>query len=297
MAMKRLSLYLITTASLFFTSCEKGIDFKLENVNPKLVVEATIENDQAPVVYLSKSFAYFSEINPAIIAQGFVHNADVYVSNGITTHKLKEYTVPIGGGFNFYYYSIDSSNLSTAFTGQLNKQYSLRIISEGKEYTATTKIPLITRRIDSLYWKPAPLGNPVTKVSVMIKATDPTGFGDYIRYFTKRNKEPFYPGLNSVFDDQVIDGSTYEIQVDRGIERTGSAEEGYSFFEKGDTVTLKLCNIDKATYDFWRTMEFTYVSVGNPFSSPTKVITNISGGGLGYFGGYAAQYRTLIIPE
>lgn len=295
--MKRIILTFIAFCSLILTSCEKGIEFKLDNVSPKLVVEATIENGQPPIVFLSKSFAFFSEINPAKLAESFIHNAEVFVSNGTLTNKLKEYTVPIGGGINFYYYSIDSSNLSTSFTGRLNTQYSLRIISEGKEYSSSTKIPPITRHIDSLYWRPAPAGNPPEKVAVIIKATDRPGFGDYIRYFTKRNNEPFYPGLNSVYDDQVIDGSTYIIQVERGIERTGSNEEGYSFFNKGDTVTLKLCNIDKATYDFWRTMEFTYVSVGNPFSSPTKVISNISGGGLGYFGGYAAQYRTIIIPR
>jgi hypothetical protein len=44
-------------------------------------------------------------------------------------------------------------------------------------------------------------------------------------------------------------------------------------------------------------MEFSYASVGNPFSTPTKVMSNISNGALGYFGGYASQYRTLIIPQ
>jgi hypothetical protein len=58
-----------------------------------------------------------------------------------------------------------------------------------------------------------------------------------------------------------------------------------------------LSNIDKATYDFWRTMEYSYYSIGNPFSTTTKVINNISNGALGYFGGYASQYRTIIIPK
>jgi Domain of unknown function (DUF4249) len=69
-----------------------------------------------------------------------------------------------------------------------------------------------------------------------------------------------------------------------------------SFFNKGDSVVIKLANIDKATYDFWRTMEFNYQSVGNPFSTPTVVLSNISSGALGYFGGYAAQYKGLLIP-
>ncbi len=295
--MKKTLLNILLVATLFLSSCEKGVQFKLDDVTPKLVVEATIENGQPPIVYLSKSQAYFSQLDLNILAGSFVRNAEVYVSNGTVTHKLKEYTVPVGGGYYFYYYSNDPSSPATAFIGQLNKQYSLRIVSEGKEYTATTNIPDTTRRIDSLFWKPAPPGNEPGKVAVMVRAYDRPGFGDYVRYFTRRNSEPFYPGLNSVYDDQVIDGSSYEIQVERGVDRNETHPEGYSFFDKGDTVTLKVCNIDKATFDFWRTMEYTYVTVGNPFSSPTKVISNINGGGLGYFGGYAAQFRTIIIPQ
>jgi hypothetical protein len=44
-------------------------------------------------------------------------------------------------------------------------------------------------------------------------------------------------------------------------------------------------------------MEYNYQSIGNPFSSPTKTLGNISNNGLGYFGGYAAQYVTLMIPK
>ena len=293
--MKRISVFVVL-AAIFLSSCERSIDFDLQEVEPKLVIEGTIENNQPPLILLTKSQGYFSTIDPAVLANSFVHDAEVYVSNGTLTHRLKEFAVP-AGPYTFYYYSNDPASPATAFVGTTASNYSLRILSAGKEYTATTRIPDTTRRIDSFYWKPAPAGNPPEKVVVMLKAYDPPGFGDYVRYFTKQNIEPFYPGLNSVYDDQVIDGTGYEVQVERGIPRNGSIPEGYSFFNKGDTVTLKLSNIDKATYDFWRTMEFTYASVGNPFSSPTKVISNITGGGLGYFGGYASQYRTLIIPQ
>jgi hypothetical protein len=288
---------LMLIGSFLFLSCEKGVTFDLDESAPKLVVEATIETGQPPVVILSKSEDYFAQITVDILSNSFVKNADVYVSNGALTHKLKEYSVPLTSGYTFYYYSIDSSNLSTAFLGQTNMQYSLRIVAEGKEYTATTKIPAITRRIDSLFWKKAPGGNDTTKVAVMVKATDQVGYGDYIRYYTKRNSEPFYPALNSVFDDQIIDGITYEIEIERGVDRTQDLPDDYTLFDKGDTVTMKLSQIDKATYDFWRTMEFSYASVGNPFSTPTKVLSNISNGALGYFGGYAPQFRTIIIPR
>ena len=273
------------------------MNFQLDDVSPKLVVEGIIENEQPPLVYLSKSVGYFSKLDLATLSNSFVHGAEVYMSNGTLTHKLKEYNIPVGNGYSIYYYSIDSSSLSTAFLGQLNTGYSLRIVSEGKEYTAITRIPLITKRIDSLYWKQAGGSNPPEKVALMLRATDPPGLGDNVRYYTRQNSNPFFPGMNSVYDDQVIDNSTYDIQVEKGIDRNTELPEGYAFFDKGDTVTLKLANIDKATYDFWRTMEFTYISVGNPFSSPTKVLGNISNGALGYFGGYAAQFRTIVIPR
>ena len=285
-------------ASFLLSSCERDVDFPLDDTATKLVVEANIENGQAPVVFLSNSLGFFSKIDPQTLATNFVRNAEVYISNRTRTHQLKEYAVPVPGGLTFYFYSNDLSSPATLFNGELGKSYSLRILSNGKEYTARTTIPDTTRRIDSLFWKAAPAGNDPQKVAVMVRAFDRPGFGDYIRYYTKRNSEPFYPGLNSVYDDQVIDGTSYEVQIERGIDRnTESSGDGYSFFNKGDTVTLRLCNIDKATYDFWRTMEFNYVSVGNPFSSPTRVLSNISGGALGYFGGYGAQYRTIIIPR
>lgn len=290
-------LFCLIAASLILISCEKGVTFELDEPAPKLVVEATIESGGLPAVILSKSQNYFAQITPAILAASFVHNAEVYMSNGTVTNKFKEFSFSLPNGDNFYYYTPDQSNPSNVFSGRENTQYSLRIVVDGKEYTATTRIPTITRRIDSLFSKPAAGSNDPNKAVVMVRVTDQPGFGDYIRYFTKRNSEGYYPAFNSVFDDQVIDGSTYEVEVERGVDRTRDLPDDYTLFEKGDTVTFKLCQIDKPTFDFWRTMEFSYTNIGNPFGSPTKVLSNISNGALGYFGGYAPQFRTIIIPR
>jgi hypothetical protein len=293
--MKKLLTLIVLTQIL--SGCEKRISFDLKNSAPKLVVEATIENGQPPYVVLTRSLNYFSVISIDSLFNSFVHNARVYVSDGNLTHQLKEYSLDSGNGYKFYYYSIDSSNLGTAFTGQLNHAYSLQIQVDNQEYKATTTIPNITKKIDSLWWKPAPANADSSQAVLMVKVTDPPGFGDYIRYFTKRNLQPFYPALNSVFDDLFIDGTTYELQVEPGVDRNAKRNDNEHFFNKGDTVTFKLSNIDRATYDFWRTMEYSYASVGNPFATPIKVLSNVSNGALGYFGGYASQYRILVIPH
>ena len=278
-------------------SCEKAVDFELDKVDPKLVVEASIENGEAPIVILTKSANFFSQISPQLLLESFIRGAEVEVSDGVKTHRLKEYEISLGGGFSIYYYSTDSSNLQTAITGELNRSYSLKINTNEEEYTATTTIPAMTRRVDSLWWKPMPNDTSGRKVVVMIRATDPPGYGEYVRYWTKKNSEPFYPGFNSVFDDLIIDGTTYELEVEPGLNRNEAWNEDKRAFRRGDTVTLKLSNIDKATYDFWRTMEYSYASIGNPFSTPVKVTSNISNNALGYFGGYATQYHQIIIPR
>jgi Domain of unknown function (DUF4249) len=299
--MKKRILFLLPVLALLMGSCEKAVDFTPNEAAQKLVVEATIENGMPPLVILTRSLDYFSKISPAILQNSFVRNAVITVSNGTLTHRLKEYEANLGGGYKLYYYSVDTASLATAFVGAFNTKYSMTINEGGKIYTANTTIPPLNKGIDSAWWRPAPSNPDTTRTIIMVKVTDPPGYGNYVRVYNKRNSEPFFPPDNSVFDDLFIDGTTYEIQAEKGVNRNDpdplNEGENKNFFKRGDTVTLKMSNIDKATYDFWRTMEFNYQGIGNPFSNPTKVIGNISGGALGYFGGYASTTKTVIIPK
>ncbi len=291
--MKQVIFLFILSVTLF--SCEKNIDFNLKYAEPVLVVDAQIENGQAPTVALSRSLSFFSAINIDILANSFIHNAEVSMSNGTVTHKLKEYNVPLGNGYSLYYYGIDSANLATAFIGEFNKQYNLTIKVDGQVYTAKTTIPALTKIFDSLWTKAAPPNVDTSKRLLMVRAIDPPGLGNYIRYFTKKNSERFLPGFNSVFNDEVVDGTTYQGQVDPGFDRNLPAPTGDDkFFARGDTISFKLSNIDKATFTFWNTWEFNQQSIGNPFSQPGKVIGNISNGALGAFCGYASKVGTII---
>ena len=171
---------------IFLTSCEKNINFNLNKAPDVLVVDANIENGHAPQVILTKSFNFFGTVNPALLANSFVHNATVTISNGMLTHQLKEYAYPVNADLNVYVYSIDTSNLATAFVGSFNTKYTLSITSGDNNYTAVTTIPLLSKKIDSLFWKPAPFSPDSNNVVLTIKSTDPPGLGNYIRYFTKK---------------------------------------------------------------------------------------------------------------
>ncbi len=284
----------VVLLAFLFCSCEKNINFNLKASEPVLVVDAEIETAKPPTVVLTKSLSYFSQINGTILANTFVHNAEVYISNGVTTHKLKEFALTFAPGFTAYVYTNDATNPATAFSGELNRNYTLRIVSEGKEYLSSTTIPENNIRLDSMWVIPAPLNPDTSKRVMKITATDPAGLGNFGRYFTKRNSAQFLPGENSVFDDQVVDGTTFSVQLPQGIDRNDPPKADSNFFKRGDTISLKFCNISKPSYTFWSTWEFAYQSIGNPFAQPNKVQGNISNGALGAFCGYAAQYKTII---
>lgn len=272
-------------------SCEKEIELDLDKSQPQLVVEATIENGTHPRVVLTNTLNYFKQISTDIISSSFVHNATVTINDGVKDHILKEDSIKGMQGAYFYFYTTDQ------LTGTIKGKYNLSIKIGSTSYSSSTTIPEITRKIDSLWWEKPPFGNDTSNVNLWIKATDRPGLGDCIRYFTRVNRGDFLPGLNSVFDDALIDGKTYSVSIDKGVDKNLSPQPGSGFFKRGDTVSLKLCNIDRQTYDFWRTFEFNYQSIGNPFSSPTKILSNISGNAIGYFGGYASQYRMIVIPK
>jgi hypothetical protein len=98
-----------------------------------------------------------------------------------------------------------------------------------------------------------------------------------------------------VYDDKLFVGLSIGLPVERGQPDTGKFDINiYSYFWKGDTVTVKWGNIDSKVYDFYYTLEND--GGDSPFSQPVKIKTNINNG-LGVWAGYAAQYTKIIIPK
>lgn len=280
------------------SACERNINVKIPDTGQELVVDGSIENRKSPVVVLTHSLAFFSSIDTNLLKTLFVHGATVTVTGNGQTVNLTEHEVDTLNGNKYYYYTTDSTD-SVLMKGKIGQTYILHIETNGVTYTAQTTIPEGGFHLDSLWWVWGIKNNKPdsTKAYLMAKITDPPQLGNYARYFTKRNSEPFFPGLNSVADDEITNGTIFEFQIDRGVNKDLPIDFNNSgYFLPGDTVTLKFCNIDKATFDFWHTWEYAWSNEGNPFSNPVTVIGNVKGA-LGYWGGYAAQYKTVIIPK
>lgn len=302
---------------LGFQSCTEKIDnIDLPKVEQKYVVEGYIENGLPPLVLISKSTPYFDPVAINDILNSYVSGAKVSVSDGTNTYELQEISLnsliplilavndsldisPLLNSFTLYQLFKDynfSFYTSLELMGKTNTQYDLRVEVAGQTLTATTFMPEAVT-LDSVWF----LQNPKQDSLFQLYAryTDNPNQIDRARYFTQRNNELMFPGLlNSVFDDESIfklSGQTVDIPLERGWYKydPNIDIETYLYFKKGDQVILRWCSIDKAHYDFWRTVEFDNAQQGNPFGRPTRVQSNVNGG-LGIWGAYASSYYTVV---
>lgn len=290
---------LITIAML--ASCEKEVHVNLSSGPPSIVIQGAIESDLPPYVVLTRSVGYLSKIDLSTLENTFVHGAKVKVSDGSQEITLREYSIDTGtSGNKFSFYSIDTADqASFYFRGKTDYYYTLKVEVDGKTYTSVTKVPNV-EPLDNIWVDTVTA--PPDKIPgarlLYFKYTDPDTPGNCVRYFTRRNSEPFYPGIGSVYNDEIVNGSSISTNFLAGYDRSKEPNrDSLGFFYLGDTVTIKWCAIDKGVYNFWNTFEFATGTVGNPFASPINVQTNIKGGALGIWAGYGAVQRSIIVSK
>lgn len=308
------------------TSCTKEIQGNLPDPELKLVVDANIETNTPPLVLLTKTSKVFGGLNLNDLSSFFEHDAEIWIkdANGQDSVKLVEYCLkdlPFpdstkadllkGLGIIAYdsnavpnvcaytvpdiisYYTVGTC----AFYGKEEHKYDMTIKTATRYLTASTTIPKSLGGIDSLSYIRHPKPENDTLVTVLVHINVPPTIGNFSRYWTKRNSQPFYPPQSqSVYDDKLFAGQSLSLPLERGQPLTDnkSTDPTYGFFWRGDTVTLKWSNIDYQTYDFFYTLEND--GSGNPFSNQVKVKSNVSGG-LGVFAGYATRYYSIKVPK
>lgn len=313
------AIYLLT----YLVSCTKVIDIgDLPQPEATIVVEGAIANGTPPTIILTRNSSFFGGINPNDLSAFFVHDADVKIWNQNDTIQLTEfcinqlppalqrelaenfgirtadsipipniciYTVPNAAAF---FLNGDTTGI---FVGKELNTYNLKIEAEGKILTAQTFIPGVIP-LDPLTLRFNDDPKKDSLVSVIINFTDPDTLGNFFRYATKRNDEPFFsPRLASVFDDRLVNGNYINLPLERGTDPQSDFDlDQILYFYRGDDVTIKFNNITKPCFDFWLTVEED--DGDSPFSSPIKIKSNINGG-IGIWCGYAQTFTNITIPE
>ena len=304
--------WMLIIAVCLFSSCET--DFVPEDIEAvdNLVVEGHIEygpNAVLPYVILTSAVPFFSELSTEQFESLFVKNALVFVNDGEKDVQFSEVCindlpedlreeVAMDLGLDADILNVDICiyvDILQQIVVEPNRDYNLTIKVNDSELKSTTTIPEYIP-LDSLWFQDVPGEPSDTLLALWSRIDDPADQDDYYRYFTGDKGEPLVIPFQSVTDDIFFNGQEFDFPLSKAEPRGGDFDPNtFGFFNIQDTVIVKWCTIDVEHFDFWTTLEFALNSQG-PFSSYTRVKTNIEGG-LGIWGGYACDEYELIVRK
>ncbi len=301
---------------LIFTSCTKEVEIDIPGYAEELVIDGVIETNAPPFVMISKTKDIYAPTDIDAFLNGFVSGATVTVSDGTNTVVLDEWcsdNLPPGAGpIAAQMFGISESELANyhicayltldpSMSGQVGKTYKLTVELDGNTYQASTAIVQPTY-FDSVWWKPEP-STPNHGFS-WVYLTDPPTKGDAYKWEVKRinigmDGEPidqnFKVPFSPVFNDQFFNGLAFEFAYENPFAfETETPEEYLGLYPLGDTVVIKFSKMDAQVYEYLEKKYLQIQTAGNPFSTPTNIPNNISGGALGVWAGFSPSYDTLI---
>lgn len=263
------SIAILCVATILLNSCEKIIEFDLAESKEAIVIEANITNNKLPFkVFISKTSPYFGAKT-----NNLVSGAKVSVRAEKGKPKYFEETAP---GI----YTLDKTFALAGYWYVMDVEY------EGITYSARS---FMNEAV------------PISEIG--ISYFDGFGFFDsgykinsYIR--DPQNKENYYRlkyYLNGKLTDDNSEISLYTDKLFDGMV-IGLGQRSM-VFQETDTLIVELQSIDKATYDYFSTLESISGNVMEQTASPANPISNFSNGALGYFSAYSFDRRTVIIKE
>ena len=304
---------------LLMSSCEKEIDVDLPRPEEKLIVEGIIETDQFPYVVLSKSTGYFDPTDAQSVANSYVSDAVISISDGTVTNQMskicssslsaaqqKELSDLLGIPVALLSSYDICGFVDLSMVGEVGKSYTISIDWKGNNYQGTTQL-VEPVSLDSSWFEV--FGDRDSLGFLYAEMSEPAAEKNFYRWFAQRinsyqygslkgqqKDESFLLPSSSVFDDEFVNGTTFEFGYGRPVasDKFDDQAPERGFYKVGDTVIVKFCSIDNGVYTFVSTAEEQILSTGSPFATPVNVPSNISNGALGLWAGYSPYFDTII---
>lgn len=288
---------LLSAMAVVLSSCEKDFDIEVKGNQPKLIVEAYI-NNELPLynyVILGRSQDYYAPdfTNVPVtgarvsITEGRLVSDNTYEWDASTRKELREATLPQLG--NAY---LPGVYFDTTLRGTPGKHYLLEIEVEGSVYTSTTEL-LQPLAIDSLstgyHFVDQDDGLNILKARLTVHFQDPDTIGNSQLYYwrSRQTGENFGWGAlgtnrYSPRTDDLVNGQYIHLTHSNG-------------FEIGDTVSYYLVNVERKVHNFWDS----YLKASenaNPFSTPVNLQSTISGENvIGCFSGFSVNSKSILV--
>ncbi|MBQ8276965.1 MAG: DUF4249 domain-containing protein [Bacteroidaceae bacterium] len=250
---------------------------------PQLVVEGWIEDGGYPVVMLGLS-------KPV---DGDRMDFDDYVVRwGKVTVSDGTRSVVLTGGYDRNFFP-PYKYTSYELVGEAGKTYTLTAEYDGRTATAVTTIPPPVR-LETLR-----LERSASDTLFYVKAffEDPADERNYYGLFSRREGKDkmFLLSFLGVFSDEVASGRVAaDVYCGTSLD-TELEPDASKYFKSGDRVRVRLCNMDRASYRFWKSYSEVRNFSSNMFFPSTEELESNICGGKGYWCGYGSSTLTIDV--
>ncbi len=262
----------ILAALLAANGCQKVVSIDLNNAAPHIVVEGIVTDQAQPdTVYVTKSGDYFT---PSLDFPPVSHALVRIANDAGSVDTLKEV--------------MPGEYVTNAAIGVPGRTYTLHVDAEGESYEAVSSMPPVVA-LDSLYVLPRREFDGDRGYDIYLLFKDPPEVANYYRIdFT----------VSPPLPPDSIGGRRFRLYTDKltnGNQEVVRIRVGRSVVA-GDTVQISLLSIDKAAYDYFRTVNDILSSDRSATSlSPANPNTNLTNNALGYFAAYSSSTKSIVL--
>ncbi|HAS43330.1 MAG TPA: hypothetical protein DCS93_22815 [Microscillaceae bacterium] len=303
-----------------FTSCEEKIDKSLLTGEPKLVIHGLITDQEGPYfVRITRSSTdltqKFNLEQELAVSREFeaINNAQVTISDdqgNVDSLQFWDVDLTQDGGLGEW---VDQGLYSTThIQGVAGRTYTLTVTHEGQVYQAVATIPTEPPTIDEVKYTKSQDKLNDSRVP-LISFEEPQQQKNYYRFFYlpytvdpitnelyliggySEGPNNFWQLISSqifVFDDQLLPHKVIDLKLED--ESVFNQELASPQFIPNTKLEVQIHSISKAYYEYSSSIvENRLFSPKKPFSSaPASPPTNISNGGLGFFG--ASSVKSIL---
>lgn len=268
--MKRIYyLVIVIFCNLCFASCEKVDQVELKDASEKYVIEANLSNQLGSLkVAIGKTKSTTTSTDFTGESGAIITLTD---ENGKSV-LLKE--------------SSQGIYVNPTFKGVPETTYALKVEINGETFTATSKMPAITKFEMAECIEIAALDGKRKVTHVRFK--DPIGKGNCYRFIEYRNG--VYNKVISVFNDDLFDGNTVN-QILRPKDFKAATK-----YVTGDEIKVEFLTIDQPVYRYWFCKDGGIENISDA-SASINPVSNIKGGALGYFSAHTFQKKVYVIKD
>ncbi|HNP18684.1 MAG TPA: DUF4249 domain-containing protein [Fulvivirga sp.] len=264
--------YIFILLSVLLFSCEDVIVLDLNDGDPRLVIEGYVTDQPGPyTVKISKTAKFYDDnIFPPQSGASVVITDDQGNEDILTEVSTGVYQ-------------------TSTLQGERGVTYTLSVDYEGQNYTAISKMPeqqILLDSITSEYEENSFFND--EGYYVRAHFNDPAGVANYYRFNVLVNGEVYVFD----FDGEEQEDDFFYLWSDKFSDGNLNDYDFPHTLEVGDSVYIEMYNLERSTYDYYRTVADVINGGG---VAPSNPLSNFGDTALGYFGAFSITSNYVIV--